>query len=106
MSRLIAFLTPVEDPTTLDEIADRLFNHTDKQSFDEIFEAPKNIKIRGIQTNDLVDYIVRDVDVDDGTVEYHVIYNDDYVEWHLTPESLDTDYKILFTTQIQVFPTR
>jgi hypothetical protein len=105
MSRLITLLTPVEDPTTLEEVADKLFNHTDMTSFNEIFEAPKNVEIRGIRTNDLVDYIVREVE-EDGTVEYHGIYNDDYVEWQLTPEALDLEYKIVIviTTQVQVFP--
>ena len=103
MSRLIAFLTPVEDLTELEEIGERLFNHTDHSSFEEIYHAPKNVEIRGIRTNDLVDYIVKYVG-DNDYVEYHGVYNDDYIEWHLTPEALDKEYKIVVTTTVQVFP--
>ena len=103
MSRLITFLTPVEDLTELEEIGERLSDHTDQFSFDEFFYAPNNMEIRGIRTNELVDYIVRDVD-ENGVVEYHGVYNDDYIEWQLSPEALDNEYKIVVTTTVQVFP--
>ena len=103
MPNILAFLAPVEDLTELEEIGNRLYDITNETSFDEIFYAPKNLEIRGIRTNELVDYIVRSVD-ETGDVEYHGIYNDDYIEWQLSPEGLDKEYKIVVTTTVQVFP--
>ena len=102
MSRLIAFLTSVEDPTVLEEMGER-FDHLELTGEVDILVGHTNLEIRGIRTHELVDFVVKH-EADNGYVEYFGVYSDDYVEPHLSAEQLDLEYKLVVTTQVQIFP--
>ena len=108
MSKLIAFADIVEDLTTLEEVGEELAERADMPYTEiEIFEVRTPYTIRGVRSGDVVDYIVQEItEEDDGTedTQYHMIYNNGYIEYHLTAEAIDAQYVVEVVTTVRIFP--